>query len=98
MPQLQFATLDQYIEYRTGAGRKVSKDFKPMQSRVLPTRFIRETPQYKSAGSNSGSTAKSSSKAYSGDYMVGICQMAKSNAIPVFNLEHVKEIGRMRRG
>lgn len=97
LPQLQFATLDQYIEYRTGAGRQVAKDFKPMQSRVLPTRFIRETPQYKSLGGNSGSTEKVSSRAYSGDYMVGIATMHKSNLVPVGRGDNPVDYSTMRR-
>jgi hypothetical protein len=28
----------------------------------------------------------------------GIATMHKSNAVPVFETEHIKEIGRMRRG
>lgn len=97
LPQLQFATLDQYIEYRTGSGRKVAKDFKPMQSKVLPTRFIRQTPVYKSAGSNTGSTAKASSRAYSGDYMVGIATMHKSNLVPVGREDNPTDYSTMRR-
>ena len=97
LPQLQFATLDQYVEYRTGSGRKVAKDFKPMQSKVLPTRFIRETPQHKSLGGISGSTAKASSRAYSGDYMIGIATLHKSNLVPVGREDDPINYSTMRR-
>lgn len=49
-------------------------------------------------------TAKSSTtflpepKLYTGSAMVGISTMHKSNAVPVFNTDHAKEITRMRRG
>lgn len=36
-------------------------------------------------------------KIYTGDMMLGISQMAKSNAIPVFDSSHITEIARMRR-
>ena len=98
LPQLQFATIDEFIAYRTGSGRKMThKDSKPMQSRVMPVRFIRETPVYKSAGSNSGSTIKVSSKAYSGDYMVGIATMHKSNLVPVGRDDNPTDYSTMRR-
>lgn len=34
---------------------------------------------------------------YTGTEMIGISQMAKSNAVPVFNTDHVVDIARMRR-
>lgn len=34
---------------------------------------------------------------YTGTNVLGISQMAKSNAVPVFNSEHIVEIARMRR-
>lgn len=34
---------------------------------------------------------------YTGDKIIGISQMAKSNAVPVFNKDHIVEIARMRR-
>lgn len=36
-------------------------------------------------------------KIYTGTKMLGISQMAKSNAVPVFNSDHIIEIARMRR-
>jgi hypothetical protein len=34
---------------------------------------------------------------YTGTELIGISQMAKSNAVPVFNSDHIIEIARMRR-
>jgi hypothetical protein len=34
---------------------------------------------------------------YTGDNMLGISQMHKSNAVPVFREEDIKDIGKMRR-
>jgi len=40
---------------------------------------------------------KQPDKIYTGSNMLGISQMAKSNAIPVFNSDHIIDIARMRR-
>ena len=40
---------------------------------------------------------KPNAKVYTGTKMLGIAQMAKSNAVPVFNSDHIIEIARMRR-
>lgn len=34
---------------------------------------------------------------YTGDNVIGISQMAKSNAIPIFTADHIVDIARMRR-
>jgi hypothetical protein len=34
---------------------------------------------------------------YTGTKIIGIAQMAKSNAIPIYNPDHIEEIARMRR-
>jgi hypothetical protein len=40
---------------------------------------------------------KAPAKVYTGDKMIGISQMPKSNAVPIFNPDHIIEIARMRR-
>lgn len=40
---------------------------------------------------------KKAAPIYTGDKVLGIAQMAKSNAVPVFNSDHIVEIARMRR-
>lgn len=44
-----------------------------------------------------GNTAKSADKQYTGTAIIGIGQMAKSNAVPVFSKEEAVDIARMRR-
>jgi hypothetical protein len=34
---------------------------------------------------------------YTGTKIIGIAQMAKSNAIPIYNPNHIEEVARMRR-
>jgi hypothetical protein len=51
----------------------------------------------KSISSDHYDTFASKKNKYTGDNMIGIAQMPKSNAVPVFNHDHVLEISRMRR-
>ena len=44
-----------------------------------------------------GNTSKKESPQYSGDAMLGIGQLHKSNAVPVFKQEDAEDIARMRR-
>ena len=81
-----------------------SKRKKPTTNIKLPTvvctPYIRETEEYRSLGSfvtGSVTVGKNSTKVYTGDKMIGIAQMAKSNAVPIFTAEHVVEVARMRR-
>mgnify|MGYP001275068762 FL=1 len=42
-----------------------------------------------------GSTAKKEQHVYTGDLIVGIATMHKSNAVPVMNKQQAKDISRM---
>lgn len=44
-----------------------------------------------------GNATPKRTQTYTGDKMLGISQMAKSNAVPVFNHDHIIDIARMRR-
>jgi hypothetical protein len=44
-----------------------------------------------------GHDTSSNVKVYTGTKIIGISQMAKSNAVPVFNHDHIIDIARMRR-
>lgn len=44
-----------------------------------------------------GAVTYKPSPQYTGNEVLGISQMAKSNAVPVFNSDHIVEIARMRR-
>ena len=51
----------------------------------------------KSLGSGLGNASKKDSLKYTGDKIVGIGTMHKSNAVPIFNDSHAKDISNMRR-
>lgn len=63
-----------------------------------PTKtYVRETPHIPSLNTFGGSAAKADPKVYTGDKMIGIATLHKSNAVPVFNTEEAVEISKMRR-
>jgi len=57
----------------------------------------RETVRYPSLDTGIGQATKAAPKVYTGDKMMGIATMHKSNAVPVFNSEEAVEISKMRR-
>ena len=54
--------------------------------------------QIKSIESTECDTFKRQVLKYTGDAMLGISTMHKSNAVPVFSPDHAKDISKMRRG
>lgn len=63
-----------------------------------PEPYRRETPHYPSLNSDSGVATKKPVQQYTGDAMIGIGQLHKSNSIPVFSKEDAVDISKMRRG
>lgn len=59
----------------------------------------RESTLYKAKSRNTGevTAAKRDSQKYTGDKMLGVAQMSKSNAVPVFGREEAVDISKMRR-
>jgi hypothetical protein len=74
-----------------------SSKFKPLQSYKLAIPEERDPRKYASLDSGVGNATKPQSKQYTGDKIVGIATMHKSNAVPVFNSEQAVEISSMRR-
>ena len=63
-----------------------------------PTKsHVRETPYYPSLNTGENGATKAPAKVYTGDKMIGIATLHKSNAVPVFNNEEAVEISKMRR-
>ena len=59
--------------------------------------YVRETEHYPSLNTTGGSATKADPKVYTGDKMLGIATLHKSNAVPVFQAEDAVEISKMRR-
>lgn len=64
-----------------------------------PAPYRRETPHIASLNSKDscGVATKAPEKVYTGNSIVGIATMHKSNAVPVFSSEDAVEISKMRR-
>lgn len=65
---------------------------------AAPKPYVRETPHYPSLNSGFHDTSAKASKVYTGNKMLGIGTLHKSNAVPVFSDDEAKEMARMRRG
>ena len=59
--------------------------------------FRRETEKVASLPFTGGPCVKPQQKVYTGTLIKGVSQMHKSNAVPVIDEEHIKDIARMRR-
>jgi len=55
------------------------------------------TNHIKSLGDSTGNATLKPGNVYTGDKMIGIGQLHKSNAVPVFRAEDAEDIARMRR-
>ena len=76
---------------------KVSSPSKPKQF-VPPKSFVRETPNIPSVDTGFHDCSKKQQPTYTGNKMIGIGTLHKSNAVPIFSEEDAVEISRMRRG
>ena len=65
------------------------------RSRIDPRRLTDHIP---SRDSGVGVAVKPEDKVYTGDAMIGIGQLHKSNGIPVFRQEDAVDVSKMRRG
>lgn len=94
----QFQTFEDYVAYVHGhykpKERKVEKFelYKPTDS------YRRETATIPSLGPGVGVATKKESQKYTGDLIVGIATMHKSNAVPVMRgTSQAEDIAKMRR-
>ena len=98
---MQFAEFNDYVDYVHGKYKpKKKKEFKeyvpPSQSHVRDTK---EYPSLKTSDTIPDSCAKKESMQYTGDLIVGIGTMHKSNAVPIMRgTKQAEEIAKMRRG
>jgi hypothetical protein len=67
------------------------------QSLLAPKPYVRETPKYPSLNTGNIPATKKKSESYTGDKVLGIATLHKSNAVPVFNSQEAVDISKMRR-
>jgi len=104
MHDMQYKSLDDYIAYCRG-----EKKFTTTFSSLKPEKkYQRETPKYKSlmeeavkdgtfCKMGTDCTRRKEPQKYTGTLIKGIATMHKSNAVPVIDDQHAKDIARMRR-
>ena len=73
------------------------KIFKPTFTYKLSAPPGRETVRYPSLNTGEQGATKAPAKVYTGDKMLGIATLHKSNAVPVFNSQEAVDISKMRR-
>jgi hypothetical protein len=85
-----------------GADQREQREKRAMQAPayVPPARNYRgaDQPRIPSLNTGLGTAALAAPKVYTGDKIVGIAAMHKSNLVPVFNEEAARDISKMRRG
>ena len=65
---------------------------------VPPQPYRRDTgPRHESKPDTVGVAVRAPDKVYTGDAMIGIGQLHKSNGIPIFKQEDAKDLAKMRR-
>lgn len=89
---------------RHGAEQEERKKSRAVKAAPLSASYLsyppgREPKQHiPSKDTGVGIAAKSADKVYTGNNILGIATMHKSNAVPVFSAEDAVEISKMRRG
>ena len=98
MHSCQFDTLDEYVAYISGKLKPKKRKFVPYEPKttapVSKPDYPSVSPKSPVHGIPEAGRRKESPK-YTGDYIVGIATMHKSNAVPITNQEQAIEIARM---
>jgi len=98
MHSLQFDELQDYVDYISGNLKRKKKelDYAPAKPNVRDTKSY---PSLKTSDTiPTGSTARKEPQQYTGDLLVGIGVMHKSNLVPIMRgTDEAKDIANMRR-
>jgi len=82
-------------QVRAGSSKSVAPYRSDWRSRVDPSRLTDHIP---SRDTGVSVAARPADKVYTGDSIIGIGQLHKSNGIPVFRQEDAIDVSKMRRG
>lgn len=82
-------------KYKVAPSLKKESSMKPLSFK--PTYRGAESPRIPSKGDGVGVAAAKETIMYTGDKMIGIGQLHKSNAVPVFSSDDAVSISKMRR-
>lgn len=87
--------VEQSKSVRKNSSKNLATYGSDWRSRVDPGRLTDHIP---SVDTGRGIASKAPDKVYTGDAMIGIGQLHKSNGIPVFRAEDAVDVSKMRRG
>ena len=87
--------VDKSKQVRKDNSKTVATPRYDWRSRIDPRRLTDHIP---SVDTGASIAAKPADKVYTGDAMIGIGQLHKSNGIPVFRAEDAVDVSKMRRG
>lgn len=77
--------------------KSTKKTFIPLQSKIPYRRSDSDVSHIPSVDTGSGNGFRKASNQYTGDAMIGIGTLHKSNAVPIFNEQEAKDQASMRR-
>ena len=100
MHTLQYNTFEDYLAYVQGTPpkRKTEKEFTLYAPSKPHVRHTESYPSLQTSNIIPGACAKRESPKYTGDLIVGIATMHKSNAVPVMRgTKQAEDIAKMRR-
>ena len=98
MHSCQFDTLDDYVAYVQGKPTKRKKEFVDYAPSKPYVRNTKSYPSFKTSDSIPGAAPRKEPNVYTGDLIVGIGTMHKSNAVPIMRgTNEAKDIAKMRR-
>jgi hypothetical protein len=101
MHDLQFQNFEDYVAYTRGQykpKRKEEKEFKTYAPAKPYERHTESYPSLKTSDVIPGACAKRETPTYTGDLIVGIGTMHKSNAVPIMRgTKQAEELAKMRR-
>jgi hypothetical protein len=99
MHSLQFDELQDYVDYISGNLKRKKKEFVPYEASPSSNRNTKSYPSLKTSDTiPTGSTARKEPQQYTGDLLVGIGVMHKSNLVPIMRgTDEAKDIANMRR-
>jgi len=96
---LQYDNFDDYVAYTQGTAKPSKQQSRGVYDPNKHGPYVRKSPNIPSMGDGVGSYApRKESQKYTGDLIVGIATMHKSNAVPVMRgTTQAKDIASMRR-
>jgi len=101
MHDLQFQNFEDYVAYTRGQYKPKRKEEKEFKEYAPSQPYVRDTTEYRSLQTSDkipGYAPKRENPQYTGDLIVGIGTMHKSNAVPIMRgTKQAEDLAKMRR-